>query len=101
MLLTRAGIVKTALVYKYRVNLLKYSWEYPVTTALQGTLALLAIPWLKVARATYSKISNCDLSLYRMFYNCLNTLGPVGPVRPAEGSRTTKGNVIDQKLYPL
>ena len=36
----------------------KYSCEYPVTTALQGTLALPAILWLEVARATYSKISN-------------------------------------------
>jgi len=40
--------------------MLKYSCEYPVTTALQGTLALPAIPWLKVAGATYSKIGNCN-----------------------------------------
>ena len=38
------------------VLLLKYSCEYPVMTALQGTLALPAVPWLKVAGATYSKI---------------------------------------------
>ena len=38
--------------------MLKYSCEYPVTTALQGTLALPAIPWLEVAGATYSKIGN-------------------------------------------
>jgi len=31
---------------------LKYSCEYPVTTALQGRLALPATPWLVVARAT-------------------------------------------------
>ena len=43
------------------IKVLKYSCEYPVTTALQGTLALLAIPWLKVAGATYFKIGNCDL----------------------------------------
>ena len=40
-----------------RRGLLKYSCQYPV---LQGTLALPAIPWLKVAGATYSKIGNCD-----------------------------------------
>ena len=72
--------------------MLKYSCEYP---ALQGTLALLAIPWLKVARATYSKISNCNLGLYRMFYNYLSTLGPVGPVRPTKGFRTIEGDVIN------
>jgi len=67
--------------------MLKYSCEYPVTTALQGTLALPAIPWLKVAGATYSKIGNCDSSLYRMFYNCLSTLGLV---KPTEGFGTTE-----------
>jgi len=84
--------------------MLKYSCEYPVTTALQGTLALPAIPWLKVAGATYSKIGNCDSGFYRMFYNCLSTLGPmgpVGPVRPTEGSGTIEGNVVDWKLYLL
>ena len=33
-----------------------------------------------------------------MFYNCLSTLGPIGPIgliRPAEGSGTTEGDVID------
>ena len=41
--------------------MLKYSCKYPTEyPALQGTLALLAIPWLKVAGATYSKIGNCD-----------------------------------------
>ena len=40
--------------------MLKYSCQYSVTTALQGTLALPAIPWLKVAGATYFKIGNCD-----------------------------------------
>ena len=77
---------------------MKYNCEYPLTAALQDTLALLAIPWLKVAGATYSKIGNCDLSSYRMFYNCLSTLGPVGPVgplRPTEGSGITKGDVVD------
>jgi len=85
-------------------KLLKYSCEYPVTTALQGTLALPAIPWLEVARATYSKIGNRDSGPHRMFYNCLGTLGPVGsvsPVRPTEGSGTAEGDVIDWKLYPL
>ena len=68
---------------------------YPAT---QGTLALPAIPWLKVAGATYSKISNYDLVFHKMFYNYLSTLGPVGPVgpvRPTKGPRTTKGNVVD------
>jgi len=71
---------------------------------LQGTLALPAIPWLEVAGAIYSKIGNCNLSFYKIFYNCLSTLGPVGPVdpvRPNEDSKTTKGDVIDWKLYPL
>jgi len=84
--------------------MLKYSCEYPVTTALQGTLALPAIPWLKVAGATYSKISNCNSGLHRMFYNYLSTLGPVDPVglvRPTKGSRTTEGDVVDWKLYLL
>ena len=40
--------------------MLKYSCEYLVTAALQGTLALPATQWLEVARATYSKIGNCD-----------------------------------------
>jgi len=82
----------------YIEELLKYSCEYPVTTALQGTLALPAIPWLKVAGATYSKIGNCNSGFYRMFYNCLNTLGPVGPVgpiRPTESFGTTEGDVVD------
>jgi len=56
---------------------------------LQGRLALPAIPWLKVAGATYPKISNCDSGPHRMFYNRLSTLGPVGPVGPA---RTTEGS---------
>jgi len=84
--------------------MLEYSCEYPVTTALQGMLALPAIPWLKVAGATYSKIGNCNSGLHRMFYNCLSTLGPVGPVgpiRPTEGSGTTEGDVVDWKLYLL
>ena len=42
------------------LKLLKYSCEYPVTTALQGALALPAMPWLRVAGATYFKIGNCD-----------------------------------------
>jgi len=67
-------------------------------TALQGRLALPAIPWLKVAGATYPKIGNCDSDLHRMFYNCLSTLGPV---RPTDGSGTKEGNVIDWKLYLL
>jgi len=78
--------------------MLKYSCKYPVMTALQGTLALPATPWLEVAGATYSKIGNCDSSLHRMFYNCLSTPapeGPVGPVRLTEGSGTTEGDVID------
>jgi len=77
---------------------MKYSCEYPVMIALQGRLALLAIPWLKVAGATYLKIGNCDSGSHRMFYNCLSTLGPVGPVgpvRPTEGSGTTERDVID------
>ena len=82
----------------YSLNLLKYSCEYPVTTALQGRLALPAIPWLKVAGATYSKIGNCDSGPHRMFYNCLSTLGSV---KLTEGSGTTEGNVIDWKLYLL
>jgi len=72
----------------------KYSCEY---LTLQGRLALPAIPWLKVAGATYPKIGNCDSGSHRMFYNCLNTLGPVGTVgsvRPTEGSETTEGNII-------
>ena len=77
---------------------MKYSCEYP---ALQGRLALPAIPWLKVAGATYFKIGNCDSGPHRMFYNSLSTLGPVGPVRPTEGFETTEGDVIDWKLYPL
>ena len=75
-----------------------------MTTALQGRLALPAIPWLKVAGATYSKIGNCDSGPRRMFYNCLSTLGPVGPVgpvRPTEGSGTTEGDVVDWKPYLL
>jgi len=75
-----------------------------VTTALQGTLALPAIPWLKVAGATYSKIGNYDSGLHRMFYNCLRALGLVGlvgPVKPTEGSGTTEGDVVDWKLYLL
>ena len=84
--------------------MLKYSCEYPVTTALQRTLALLAIPWLKVAGATYFKIGDCDSGFHRMFYNCLSTLGPVGsvgPIRPTKGSGTTEGDVVDWKLYLL
>jgi len=84
--------------------LLKYRCEYPVTTGLQGTLALPAIPWLKVAGATYSKISNYDLVFHKMFYNYLSTLGPVdpaGPIKPTEGSGTTEGDVVDWKLYLL
>ena len=80
------------------ILLLNYSYEYPITTALQGTLALPAIPWLKVAGATYSKIGNCNLGFHRMFYNCLSTLGPVGsvgPIRPTKGSGTIEGNVVD------
>ena len=72
-----------------------------MTTALQGRLALPAIPWLKVAGATYSKIGNCDSGPRRMFYNCLSTLGPVGPVRLTGGPGTTEGDVVDWKLYPL
>jgi len=56
-------------------------------------LALLAILWLKVAGATYSKISNCNSGFYKIFYNCLSTLGPVGPVdpiKPTESSGTTE-----------
>ena len=77
---------------------MKYSCEYPVITALQGTLALPVIPWLKVVGATYSKIGNCNSGFHRMFYNCLSTLGPV---RPTEGSGTTEGDVVDWKLYLL
>ena len=84
----------TVLVYK----LLKYNCKYPVTTALQGRLALLVIPWLKVAGATYSTSGNCDSGPHRMFHNCLSTLGPV---RPTEGSRTTKTDVVDWKPYLL
>ena len=40
--------------------LLNYSCEYPVTTALQGRLALSATPWLAVARATQAEKGNCD-----------------------------------------
>jgi len=69
-----------------------------VTTALQGRLALPAIPWLKVAGATYSEIGNCDSGPHRMFYNRLSTLGPV---RPTEGSGTTEGDVVDWKPYLL
>ena len=75
-----------------------------MTTALQGRLALLAAPWLKVAGATCPKIGNCDSGPHRMFYNCLSTLGPVGPVgpeRPTEDSGTAEGDVIDWKLYLL
>ena len=56
-----------------------------MTTALQGVLrcrlALPAIPWLKVAGATYTKIGNCDLEYYRMFYNCLSVTAwrAIGP----------------------
>ena len=69
-----------------------------MTTALQGRLALPAIPWLKVAGATCSKIGNCDSGPHGMFYNCLSTLGsvgPVGPVKPTEGSETIEGNVVN------
>jgi len=31
---------------------------------------------------------------HRMFYNCLSILGPVGPVRPTEGSGTTELNPL-------
>ena len=78
--------------------MLKYSCEYPVTTALQGVLrcrlALPAIPWLKVAGATYTKIGNCDSEHYRMFYNCLSTVA-CGPSGPTEDSGTAEGDVID------
>jgi len=53
-------LIKPTFIEILLIVLLKYSCEYPVTTALQGTLALPAIPWLKVAGATYSKIGNCD-----------------------------------------
>ena len=71
--------------------MLKYSCEYPVTTALQGRLALPAIPRLKVAGATYTKVGNCDSGLYRMFYNCLSTVavGPEGPLKILEIQRVT------------
>ena len=78
--------------------MLKYSCEYPVTTALQGRLALPAIPWLKVAGATYTKIGNCDSGYHRMFYNCLSTVA-CGPSGPTEDSGTTGGDVVDWKLY--
>ena len=78
--------------------MLKYSCEYPVTTALQGRLALPAAPWLKVAGATCPKIGNCDSGPHRMFYNCLSTLGPE---RPTEDSGTAESDVIDWKLYLL
>ena len=82
---------------RYYLLVLKYSCKYPVTTALQGTLALPAISWLEVAGAIYSKIGNCDSSLYKMFYNCLSTLGPVGPVgsvKSTEGSETIEDYVM-------
>jgi len=60
--LDRLGTKCEKQLLSYSVKeMLKYSCKYPVTTALQGTLALPAIPWLKVAGATYSKIGNCDL----------------------------------------
>ena len=70
---------------------------------MQGRLALPAIPWLKVAGATYTKIGNCDSGLHRIFYNCLSTVacGPSGPTGPTEDSGTAKGDVIDWKLYLL
>ena len=71
-----------------------------MTTALQGRLALPAIPWLKVAGATYTKIDNCDSGLHRMFYNCLSTAA-CGPREPTEDSGTAEGDVIDYKLYLL
>ena len=75
-----------------------------MTTALQGRLALPAMPWLKVAGATYTKIGNCDSGPHRMFYNCLSTLalvGPVGSERSTEGSETIEGDVLDWKPYLL
>ena len=71
-----------------------------MTTALQGRLALPAIPWLKVAGATYTKIGNCDSEHHRMFYNCLSTVA-CGPSGPTEDSGTAEGDVIDWKLYLL
>ena len=80
--------------------MLKYSCEYPVATTLQGTLALPAISWLKVAGATYTKIGNCDSGHHKMFYNCLSTVA-CGPSGPTEDSGTAEGDVIDWKLYLL
>jgi len=61
---------------------------------------LPAIPWLKGAGATYTKISNCDSGLYRLFYNFLSTVA-CGPSGPTEDSGTAEGNVIDWNLYLL
>ena len=65
-----------------------------MTTTLQGKLAVPAIPWLKVAGATYTKIGNYDSGLHRMFYNCLSTVA-CRPSGPTEDSRTAEGDVID------
>ena len=85
------------------MKVLKYSCKYLVTTAcpaLQGRLALPAIPWLKVAGATYTNIGNCDSGHHRMFYNCLSTVA-CGLSGPTEDSGAAEGDVIDWKLYPL
>ena len=71
-----------------------------MTTALHGGLALPAIPWLKVAGATYTKTGNCDSGLHRMFYNCLGTVA-CRPSGPTEDSGTAEGDVIDWNLYLL
>ena len=55
-----------------------------------------------MAGATYFKINNFNLGLYRIFYNCLSTLGSVGsvgPIRLTKGSGTTESDVVDLKLY--
>ena len=70
----KASVPCNAVVTGY---LLKYSCEYPVTTALQGTLALPAIPWLKVAGATYSKLA----TVTQVPQNVLQLPEYTGPLR--------------------